>query len=101
MSKHLIDSDPMTRQKQVAHVGHDGSLGIESKQDVEAIVDRNKLERKNDSGSWEGHRHKVASIPNVVWWDLKRRGIADNEERLRKWLNDPDNRAFRTKPGKV
>jgi hypothetical protein len=34
-----------------------------------------------------------------VYYDLKRRGIADDPAALKKWLNDGDNRVFRTREG--
>ena len=39
---------------------------------------------------------KVASIPLVIWRQLQRLGITNDEQALFKWLNDPDNRVFRT-----
>lgn len=99
--KRLIDSDPMTRQKQLAHIEHDGSLGIETKQDVEDLIERNKAEYRESDNGWDGDFHKVASIPNAVYWDLKRKGIIDDPKAFKKWLNKRENRFFRTKPGRV
>jgi hypothetical protein len=48
-----------------------------------------------------GDMSRVASIPLSVYYDLKRRGIADDPVALRKWLNDGDNRVFRTREGTV
>jgi hypothetical protein len=36
-----------------------------------------------------------------IYYDLQRRGILQDEKRLKAWLNDPENRVFRTRPGKV
>jgi hypothetical protein len=36
-----------------------------------------------------------------VYYDLKRRGIIDDPAAFRAWMNDPDNRVFRTRPGRV
>mgnify|MGYP006213542651 CR=1 FL=1 len=43
----------------------------------------------------------VASIPIHIYWDLKKRGIADDDEAMKRWLNDSQNRFFRTRPGQV
>ena len=43
--------------------------------------------------------NKVASIPLSVYYDLKRRGIADDPVALKKWMNDSDNQVFRTRQG--
>jgi hypothetical protein len=45
--------------------------------------------------------HKVASIPMTLFYDLKKQGIIDDPARLKAWLNNPDNRFFRTRPGRV
>jgi hypothetical protein len=45
--------------------------------------------------------HKVASIPMNVYFDLKEKGILDDPAALKRWLNDSDNRFFRTKAGRV
>jgi hypothetical protein len=46
-----------------------------------------------------GEHAKVASIPLSVYYELKRQGIADDPKALRKWLNQSENRAFRTREG--
>ena len=43
----------------------------------------------------------VASIPMVLYMQLHKEGIVQDEERLRAWINDSDNSAFRTRPGKI
>ena len=75
---------------------------IESIQDVEPIIEYNKaLYNATDERARHGDVSRVANIPLVVWADLKRRGIMDDEKKLSAWLNDPENRMFRTRPGKV
>jgi hypothetical protein len=44
---------------------------------------------------------RVATLPLVLWMKLKQDGILDDPRALRRWLNDPDNRAFRTRPGRL
>ena len=56
---------------------------------------------QNEARSGWGEGQRVASIPAVIWEDLIRRGIAGDKKKLKAWLNDPDNRAFRTRLGKV
>lgn len=80
------------------HVTDKGEYVVETRQDVSAIVQANKRQMNDDTGKW-GDINKVASIPLSVYYDLKRRGIADDPKALRKWMNDPDNRVFRTKGG--
>jgi hypothetical protein len=43
----------------------------------------------------------VARLPLHVYFELKRKGIADDKEAFAKWLDDPANSAWRTRPGRV
>ena len=98
----LLDYDPVTKVRRMFHDSDDGnSFGEESTQDVSDRLMVNKAIYDEPWSGWKGDMHRVASIPTVVAEDLKRRGIWDNKKALKRWLNDPDNRAFRTRPGKV
>ena len=44
----------------------------------------------------DGLGRKVASIPLVVWNDLQKKGITRDKAAFKRWLNDPDNKFFRT-----
>lgn len=37
----------------------------------------------------------------VVYYDLKAKGILDDPVAIKKWLNDPENKYFRTREGNV
>jgi hypothetical protein len=45
--------------------------------------------------------HHVAQIPMALYYDLKSKGITEDPARMKAWLNDPENRYFRTRPGTV
>ena len=85
----------------------DGKYFIENSQDISGIIESNKaqfnaIDEKAKWGEWT----KVASIPNVVIDELNKQGIMRgfavlDEKRFRLFLNDPDNRFFRTRPGQV
>lgn len=71
-------------------------------QDAEPIIEANKrLYALNDGYSPSRLTRRVASIPLVTYLDLKKRGILADKKAFKRWLNDPDNRFFRTAPGKV
>ena len=61
-------------------------------------ANRNKREY-NETPNKYRDVNKVASIPLSVYYELKRKGIADDPKGFRKWLNDGDNRVFRTRAG--
>ena len=45
--------------------------------------------------------HRVARIPMVMVEQMMREGIWGNQERMKEWLNDPENAPFRTTKGKL
>ena len=86
----------------------DGSLTLASGQEDKIVKDlyymnstdkftavRNKY--KGDSQ----FSHRVARIPLIVVEKMMREKVWGNQERMREWLNHPDNAAWRTTKGKV
>jgi hypothetical protein len=96
--RRLFGRDPLTGITQYWHVKDNGEYVIETQQDVSAIAEKNKREF-NDTPDRYRDVNKVASIPLNVYYDLKRRGIADDPKKFKQWLNDRDNRVFRTRAG--
>jgi hypothetical protein len=77
---------------------------IETQQDVTGLIAMNRdiFNGTDERARWsDGHGERVASIPMSVLFDLETKGIAKDQKALRRWLNDPDNRFFRTRPGRV
>ena len=100
-SRHLdYDALSRTRRLLAEDPADNGVLLAVSQQAIGDRLDINKALYNDPSSGW-GEGRRVASIPNIVWEELQRNGIADDPKKLKAWLNDPDNRAFRTRPGKV
>ena len=99
----LVSENKAIGQKQYMHEHDDGSLTIQTVQEVEDVTETNKTQfnQFDERASWKGEVHKVASIPMSIFYDLKRKGILDDPAAMKKWLNDPDNRVFRTRPGQA
>lgn len=105
----FIDNPTLGIRRFIACEGDD--IHIVTQQDVSAIVEDNKRELNDAENHWRGTMHKVASIPLSVYYGLMERGYVDQagnvidhdevEKWLTKFLNDSDNRAFRTKPGSI
>jgi hypothetical protein len=75
---------------------------IKQGQVVDHILEANKREYNDDARrNGDGLGKKVASIPLHLYFELRKQGIIQDRKRLAKWLNDSDNRAFRTAPGTV
>jgi hypothetical protein len=104
--KKIIDKDVI--KTQTAADDGDGGLIIQTSQDVTDIVEQNKKEYNENNGSWGGELfdNKIASIPMTVIDDLNKKGIMRgfhviDQKKFRLWLNDPDNRFFRTRQGRI
>ena len=90
-----------------AHDTSDGKV-IEVVQDVSDIIEKNKIEYNNSSTKWSDDTfgNKIASLPMTVVDKLNQQGIMRghhilDQKAFFKWLNDPDNRFFRTKQGRI
>lgn len=99
----VLDCNPESGTIQLFHYDEaEDRVTIETIADVTELVEQNKAifnehTRLDRHGEWA----RVASIPLCVYYDLKAKGIVDDEEAMKKWLNDPDNRFFRTRSGVV
>ena len=102
----MISHDPVTKTTKTFHKGQrDGEeFYISTEQDVTDIIEKSKHRYNSFRGAWEKHGEwgdKYAEIPASVWGDLIKSGIANDEKRLRKWLDDRDQLAFRQRPGRL
>lgn len=86
------------------------NLIIAHSQDITAILESNKREyaAQDERKRWGecAFSNKVASIPLTVFADLEKQGITRgcaviDQKRFSAWLNNPDNRAFRTRAGTI
>ena len=86
----------------------EGKIHIETTQDVQPVLEENKIRRNlgefhNKKKDW----YHAASIPLVVVQQLVKKGImhphgaVKDKARFKKWVNDPDNRAFRIWQGNL
>jgi hypothetical protein len=97
-------------RKTAVHADGEGGIIIQTRQDVSDIVEQNKKEYNSfdEKAKWsdELFGNKVASIPLTVIDELNKQGIMRgfavlDEKRFAIWLNDPMNRAWRTRTGVV
>ena len=101
MTEKIFNIDPLSGITSYWHYDDTTDTAfIEKRQDVTAIVEANKAEMNQDHGRY-GEWNKVASIPLSVFYDLKQKGIVDDPAAMKKWLNDSENKFFRTRPGRV
>ncbi len=77
---------------------NEDKVTIEDLQDVEPVIEAAK--RLSEQTPGEDFRH-VAFIPDYVLRKSMREGWFNDNEAWRRWANDPDNKAFRTWPGRI
>lgn len=103
MERTLFDRDPLTGATQFFHYDEDTDTSIiETVFDVEPLLDFNKsaFNSIDERATW-GDGKMVARIPGPLYAQLKAKGVVDDEKAFKSWLNHPDNRFFRTRPGRV
>ncbi len=98
MTRELVSS--YNGLKEYIHVDHSnpGDLIIETVQDCEPIIERaRQLSEETPGKEW---RH-TACIPMYFIDKAAKEGWLHDKKKWHAWLNDPDNRVFRTWPGRV
>tara|TARA_R100000963_G_scaffold34772_2_gene29572 strand:+ start:1666 stop:1980 length:315 start_codon:yes stop_codon:yes gene_type:complete len=104
MGKRVMDRDPVTGKETVFHWNeHDDNYAVEDRQDVTGIIKdatakRNETDRNTRYGNG---MTQVASIPMNMYHDWVRKGYTKDQKKMKKLLNSPDLRKFRTRQGKV
>ena len=98
----VLSRDPASRTTHVFHYNAENDEScIEVIQDVEDLIVQNRRSFNDSDGSRWGDGKIVASIPLNVYEQLRKQGITRDRKAMKRWLEDRDNRAFRTRPGKV
>lgn len=103
MDTRLIDTDPLTGTRTLYHYDPaTEQFHYEDVQDVSALVEDNRRVHNDATDkNWKGDMHMVARLPMQIWFKLKKEGKLNDPKAMRRWLNDPDNAAFRTRPGRI
>jgi hypothetical protein len=78
-------------------ISHDDHLTLVVSQDVERILEEIKYLRETTvKGTDNWH---AAKLPVPVYEDLKNRGIADDEDAFKRWLNSSEAAPWRVHEG--
>lgn len=116
MSRRLLDDNRELGIKRFFHYDPiENTFTIETVQDVQDVVDMNKHHynstderaRYNARGKESPTGARVASIPLALLPELEKKGLVSANGQIldpkgfRRWLNDSENQAFRTRPGRV
>ena len=104
MHTKLFDINTETGTRKMWHYDAEkDEATIETIIDATQIVSDNKdrFNSFDEKANWKGDMHHVASIPMALFYQMKAEGKLEDQAYMKRWLNDPDNRAFRTRPGEV
>ena len=101
----LYEADPTTGRSVWYLYDERGRQIFRTSYNVDSLVTENTRVRNLAQQAWSGDYHRVASIPLNVLYD-KQTGLHDafmarDDKFTSRWLNDSDNRAWRTKEGTV
>lgn len=101
-NKKLFSRDDLTGITKWWHDNGDGTVTLETTQDESPIIQSAKAEYNQSSkhDKW-GDMARVASIPLTVYYDLLQRGILNDQNAMKKWLNSDEGRPYRVRVGKV
>lgn len=114
MSQNFVDravlrrKDPLDATRTIFHFDqHTGMVTIEEQQDVTGIVEGNKRLQNTDYAKPTDEVRLEGRIPHTIYaemqmrWRRNQTSWEDRQTELRNWMNNPDNRLFRTSTRKV
>jgi hypothetical protein len=107
----MLEYNPVSRRQEWFVIDEmTGQSGIETVEDYTSIIEGNKAEyamtderaRFDSVRGKEGMMHRVAHIPLSIAHDLWKKSSRGKDQKvLRRFLTDPDNRFFLTRPLKL
>lgn len=98
----LQDYDFATGRQVWSMRNPDGSVTMRTDTPVDATIEANKAQKNLAQSGWKGDYHHIASIPlNLLHDQLVTAHSQGDDKYVSRWLNDPDNAAWRTKSGRV
>lgn len=102
--RRLLSVDPMTATSTyVDYDENDDTMRIIEEVDVDRLIEMNRAMYNEAPDGWgDGRVH--TRIPMVLREKLKREGVIrdDGDDTLwKRWVNDPDNRHWRLRPGRI
>ena len=98
----LFDHDFKLKRTVWVRETADGTTTFRTDYAVDDTIEANTAMRNAASSGWAGDWHKVASVPLNVFYDrLAEASRQGDDKYVSRFLNDSDNRAWRTKEGKV
>ena len=107
MTKKIIGIDPIQKKTTYFHGGSDGQHHVTVEQEIENIIKKAKeldIDYKPyDIVGTQKHMRQVAELPANLYFELTKKlgEPKHNKKAWARWLNDPDNKFFRTGGGNI
>ena len=107
MDSEVLASDPLAKIQTIFHPHGDdkGTYTLEERQDVTELLESNKVAYNSVvERARHGTFNRYASIPLNLFFEQWAKGMWRGSklgQEERRWLNDNENRFFRTRPGRV
>lgn len=87
----LMDADPLLGRVRVFHDLGEDRWAIESRYDLEPVLDANRVAREQWPGHYRGSPELGATLachlPMPIWAHLRQQGILQDPVALQGWLN--------------
>lgn len=100
-----LEYDPvLKRMTWFYHDDDEGKIKIVEEWNVIDIIEDNKAmyAATDERAGWKGDIHRIGQIPMALWQDVMKKTYGGKDRKaVRKWLMDPDNRHFLTRPVKL
>lgn len=101
-----LSHNPLTGVTETFVAKDDGTFDIVTTQVIDGIAkDAHQVHKEfrgPGGGSWKGDGfHKVAMVPMTVLTEWMTRGLLQDQNTIKKWVNDPANAIYRTRPGRI
>ena len=98
----LFDHDFKLKRTVWMRQNPDGTTTMRTDYAVDDTVEANTAMRNAASSGWKGDWHKVASVPLNIYHDKLAEAVRQDDMKfVSGFLNDSDNRAWRTKEGRI
>ena len=96
--KRVYSARDGVRKTLIYDEGDPNAFTIQTEQNLDEIVAGIARDREMMR---HGDSKKLATIPRFIWEDLVERGIADDEDAFKKWLNSYEGAVWRVWRGSV
>jgi hypothetical protein len=98
----LLDYDFQTGTSKWIMYHGDGSYTIRADQPMDRVLEQNKEDLNASAGRRWGEGQRTASVPTHIYDKYLRQARLEGDHAyVKKWLNDSDNRMYRTFGGRI